>query len=157
MSHLFDAMYAIRASDIEHLLSIDVVNLLMTSFLDKKIAELEKHDKLYGACRRPESKQWRSLKREFGIKDNEERWLLYTDKALENIDVGEVWMGIEEACKILGLASPSQEIADYFDSMYRMSWVILARTFNELKKTANIEYLIDYIMCVCKLMKMKIQ
>ena len=84
-------MYTIRASDFQHLSSIDVVNLVMTSFLDKKIAELEKHDKLYGACRRPEGEQWRSLKREFGIKDNEERWLLYADKALENIDLGDVW------------------------------------------------------------------
>ena len=94
---------------------------------------------------------WKAMEKQCGIKDDEERWMLFADGALKSIEPNVMWRGVEEGCHILNLPPPSQQQRAYFDSLFNMSWVVWAKMFSDIKNNADIERLSDYIACVCKL------
>ena len=59
--------------------------------------------------------------------------------------------GILEAFKILKYPNPSSEGKRYFATLFNLSWLARSRIYSETERTTNINNLMDYVICVCKL------
>ena len=85
------------------------------------------------------------------ITDEDDRWLTYADKAISMVDRDDIWRGILEAFKILKYPIPSSDCKCYFLTLFNLSWLAWSRMYCETERTTDINNLMDYVICVCKL------
>ena len=149
MAHLFRLMYG--AFDLENITVDDLIDIVFTCVMNKKICELERRENKNKSCRACESNLREVTERQCGVNDGDQRWMMYGDKALRDIREDVMWRIIEETCCILGFSKPSEKQEAYFFSLFDMSWVLWAKIFSRLENSARIGRLSDYIVCVCKL------
>ena len=148
MAHLFKQMY-VDEVDFDSLTIEKLVELVFTGMVFRKIEQLEqekivKHDQIDG-------NPWKGFRKCFEILDDEERWMTYAEKALSMLDHDVMWQGIVEACKILKYPGPSTMHREYFERLFDLSCFVWYQLYSELERTAFINNLIDYVLCVCKL------
>ena len=83
--------------------------------------------------------------------DDEVRQISYAKPALELLNDDVMWQGIVEAYKILKYPEPTATHRDYFEALFDMSCFAFFQICSKFERTAFIDNLIDYVLCVCQL------
>ena len=150
MAHLFKQMY-VDEVDFQETLSYDqLIGLVFTEFVHRQMQQLEE---LETACVKTEVvySSWTAMREHCEITDEDDRWLTYADKAISMVDRDDIWRGILEAFKILKYPIPSSDCKCYFLTLFNLSWLAWSRMYCETERTTDINNLMDYVICVCKL------
>ena len=103
MADLFKAMYS--AFDLEDITVDDLVDIVFTCLLYKRICELEKREGKSKSCRMCVNGLQTTIQR--GVEQNEDRCMIYTDRAIRDIPKDGLWSVIQDTCCVLGLPKPS--------------------------------------------------
>lgn len=148
MAHQFREIYCDEV-DFERMTHEKVIDLVFTEFVHRKIQELEKQET--GVKVETDRGFWTELRNHCEISDEDERWFIYADKALAEIDCEDIWQGILYCCKIVKLSPPSETFRRYFDTLFNLSWFIWSKMYSDNERTFIIINLLDYIICVHKL------
>ena len=148
MAHLFKQMY-VDEIDFDALTVEKLIDLVFTEMVYRKIQQLE--EETLAKRDQTDGNQWTRFRECFKMLDNEERWISYAERALELLNHDVVWRAVMEACKILKYPEPSAIHRDYFEALFDMSCFVWFQIYSESERTAFINNLIDYILCVCKL------
>ena len=125
------------------------IDLVFTEMVYRKIQQLE--EETLAKRDQTDGNQWTRFRECFKMLDNEERWISYAERALELLNHDVMWRAIVEACKILKYPEPSAIHRDYFEALFDMSCFVWFQIYSESERTAFINNLIDYVLCVCKL------
>ena len=141
MAHLFKMMY--DAFDLEGISVEDVIRIVFSCVLEKRIGELEDEEKRGKSCQ--------ACVGDLVHGGNENRWMKFAGQAITDVNPDIMWSVVETTCRVLSLPSPTVDHRLYFDNLFNMSWVLWERIFIGVENSARIERLSDYIMCVCKL------
>ena len=129
MAHLFKQMYCDEV-DYERMNNIQIIDLVFTEFLHKKICELSER-RNYIVSKMNDL----SLTTQREIKQSEKRWLEYGYEALSEIDCENIWLGILECCRILRLPNPTVAQRRYFESLFILSGEIWSGMYSDTART----------------------
>ena len=141
---MFEMMYG--AYDLEGITNEDLIHIVFSYVMDKKILELENRERKGKSCRACEGSAMQS-----DDGHNKNRWMKYGDLAISSINQDIMWSVIEEACRVLALSTPSEKQRLYFDILFDMSWMLWEEIFINVENSARIERLTDFILCLCRL------
>jgi hypothetical protein len=145
MTHLFKQIYVDEVA-FEELTQSQLVDLVFTEFNHREIKELEKLQQC--ACK---TDPWLAYRNCCEMLSDDDLWLTFADQAMNMVDCEHIWHGIVEACKVLKYPDPSSECRSYFEQLYSVSCLKLCTMYLKMKRTPSLDYLMDYIICVCKL------
>ena len=150
MAHLFKQMYVYEV-DFDALAVEKIIDLVFTEMVYRKIQQLE--EETLAKRDQTDGNQWTTFRRRMEMLDHEQQWISYAKRALELLDHGVMWKGVVEACKVLKYAEPSETHShrDYFEALFDMTCFAWFQRYSKSKRTAFINNLIDYVLCVCKL------
>ena len=147
-STLFKQIY-VDEIDFDALTVEKLIDLVFTEMVYRKIQQLE--EETLAKPDQTDGNQWTRFRECFKMLHNEERWISYAERALELLNHDVMWRAVVEACKILKYPEPSAIHRDYFEALFDMSCFVWFQIYSESERTAFINNLIDYVLCVCKL------
>lgn len=146
MAHLFRQIY-VDEVDFEEITPTEVIEAIFTEFVHRQMKELRELQN----CQR-ETDVWKTCRDCREVLVDEELWWNLADKAIDMIDREYIWQAIVEAFKILKYPEPSAECRGIFEQLYSLSCLGLYSIYEQRNGARpSLEYLIDYVICVCKL------
>ena len=119
---------------------------MVTELVCRKIQQLE--EETLAKRDQTDDNKWTRFRKSINLLDDEERWISYAKRTLELLNHDVMWQAIVEACKILKYPDPSAIHRDYLEALFDMSCFVWFRIYFESERTAFINNLIDYVMCV---------
>jgi hypothetical protein len=150
MANLFKQMY-VDEIDFEALTIEKLIDLVFTEMVYRQIGKLEEKER--AKLDQTDGNQFTKFRQRLDneILDDEERWILYAERALSLLNHEVIWQGIVEGCKILKYPEPTAIHREYFETLFDMSCFVWFQLYSESERTMFINNLIDYILCVCKI------
>ena len=137
--------------DFEALTIEKLIDLVFTEMVYRQIGKLEEKER--AKLDQTDGNQFTKFRQRLDneILDDEERWILYAERALSLLNHEVIWQGIVEGCKILKYPEPTAIHREYFETLFDMSCFVWFQLYSESERTMFINNLIDYILCVCKI------
>lgn len=119
-----------------------VIDLIVTEFVHIRIQKIEKQEAYVKVV--TDDDFWAKMRTHCEISYEDERWLNYADKALKQIDPGDIWRGVLECCKIikLYLRQKASDVTSKLCVIYR-GWYGVKCRYSEIERTMYIEHLLD--------------
>ena len=143
MAHLFKQMY-VKDIDFEAMTIEKLIDLVFAEMVYRKIQQLE--EATLSKKDETDGNQWIKFRKLFEVLDGEERWIRYSEHALELLNHGDVmWQGIIEGCKILKYPELSKI---HREALFDMSCFVWFQMFSKLKEHCLLTILLT-ILFVC--------
>ena len=120
--------------DFEALTIEKLIDLVFTEMVYRQIGKLEEKER--AKLDQTDGNQFTKFRQRLDneILDDEERWILYAERALSLLNHEVIWQGIVEGCKILKYPEPTAIHREYFETLFDMSCFVWFQLYSESER-----------------------